>query len=143
MPDGCLVRFWAFVSAVAEDVGELHDALKEVSQDDTIASYRSLTTFSPQSKNDTKTKGVRTTGADRLIASGPYCIVSQPASPNSDRRTSFLCYATTLPREPGEVQKAFNIDAEGSFTISVKNPAQGDPPRAGLKEKADYPEERK
>lgn len=24
-------RFWAFVSAVAEDVGELHDALKEVS----------------------------------------------------------------------------------------------------------------
>lgn len=84
---------------------------------------------------------MRTTGADRLIASGPYCIISQPASANSDRRTSFLCYATTLPREPGEVQKAFNIDAEGSFTISVKNPAGGDPPRAGLKEKAEFPDE--
>ena len=39
------------------------------------------------------------------------------------------------------MQKAFNIDAEGSFTISVKNPAGGDPPRAGLKEKAEFPDE--
>ncbi|KAJ9123194.1 hypothetical protein QFC22_001387 [Naganishia vaughanmartiniae] len=117
--------FWAFVSAVAEDVSELHDALKE-------------------SKNETKTKGIRTTGSDRLVASGPYCIVSQTANEtgsNPERRTSFLCYTTTLPQEPGEVQKAFNIASEGSFTLSVKNPKYGDPPQAGLKNKAEFPEE--
>ncbi|KAJ9107561.1 hypothetical protein QFC21_001020 [Naganishia friedmannii] len=125
--------FWAFVSAVAEDVSELHDALKE-----------NPSFFDWQSKNDTKTKGIRTTGPDRLVATGPYCIVSQTANEsgtNPERRTSFLCYTTTLPQEPGEVQKAFNIASEGSFTLSVKNPKYGDPPQAGLKDKPEFSEE--
>lgn len=139
--------FWAFVSSVAEDVSELHEALKEVSDLFRLASRREISlkrSAQLQSKNDTKTKGIRTTGADRLIASGPYCIVSQTANEsgsNPERRTSFLCYTTTLPQEPGEVQRAFNIASEGSFTLSVKNPKYGDPPQAGLKDKPEFPEE--
>lgn len=48
----------------------------------------------------------------------------------------------TMPSEMGEVQKAFGIEKEGAFVISVKNPEQGGPLTAGLKEKATYPKER-
>jgi len=33
-----------------------------------------------------------------------------------------LAYVLELPKELGEVQKAFHIHEEGSFIISVKNP---------------------
>lgn len=116
--------FWAFVAEVEDDVQKLHGRLEEES-------------------HETKTRGTRTTPADRFIASGPYVIVSQPASGNKDsgRRTTTLVYSITLPKQPGEVQKAFGITDRGAFVLSVKNPQKGDPPVAGLKEKAKYSDE--
>lgn len=114
--------FWAFVAEVEDDVTKLHGRLEEES-------------------HETKTRGTRTTPADRFIASGPYVIISQPASKSSDRRTTTLVYSITLPKEPGEVQKAFGITDRGAFVLSVKNPQKGDPPVAGLKEKAKFSED--
>lgn len=52
----------------------------------------------------------------------------------------------TLPHEMGEVQKAFNLRREGAFRISVKNPKINTPvpggAGTGLKQKAEFPEER-
>jgi hypothetical protein len=50
----------------------------------------------------------------------------------------------------GQVQKAFNLKKEGAFRISVKNPQAKRSgtgtgfggPGAGLKDKAEFPEER-
>lgn len=49
----------------------------------------------------------------------------------------------TLPDEPHDVQKAFNIDKQASIVINVKNPDKGSPPGTGLptKQKAEFPEE--
>jgi hypothetical protein len=46
------------------------------------------------------------------------------------------------PSEAGEVQHAFNVESQGSIGISVKNPKTGNPPQAGLKEHAKFPDER-
>ena len=47
----------------------------------------------------------------------------------------------------GEVQKAFNLRKEGAFRVSVKNPNINTPvpggAGTGLKQKAEFPEERK
>lgn len=75
-----------------------------------------------QTKKETKTLGLRTTPASHLIASGPYLILLHPSS-TSDAATSnptSLVYRTTVPKDMGEVQKAFNIAREGSFTVTVK-----------------------
>jgi hypothetical protein len=46
----------------------------------------------------------------------------------------------------GEVQKAFNLRREGAFRVSVKNPQINVPvpggAGTGLKQKAEFPEER-
>ncbi len=53
-----------------------------------------------------------------------------------------LAWALELPEQPGEVQKAFNIPAQASLAISIKNPEKGGPRSAQLSEeqKADYPQ---
>jgi len=47
----------------------------------------------------------------------------------------------------GEVQEAFNLRKEGAFRVSVKNPKINTPvpggAGTGLKQKAEFPEERK
>lgn len=55
---------------------------------------------------------------------------------------SHLVYILTLPDEPHDVQKAFNIDKQASIVINVKNPDKGSPPSSGLpaRQKAEYPE---
>jgi len=54
-----------------------------------------------------------------------------------------LLYALELPVEPDEVQRELHIEKQGSYLLSVKNPAAGSPPSVGLEEerKADFPEE--
>lgn len=69
----------------------------------------------------TKTRGERTTPAARPAGEGVYTIASIAS-------TTHLAYILTQPDEPGEVQKAFGIHAQGSFVVSTKNPesnAQG------------------
>lgn len=58
-------------------------------------------------------------------------------------RNSVLAYALELPEEPGEVQRAFNIDRRGQLALVVKNPAAGSPAGVGLDadRQVDFPEE--
>lgn len=83
---------------------------------------------------ETKTRGERHLPAARPAAEGVYAIVRH------DDHTH-LAYALELPEEPGDVQRDLQIDAEGSFILSVKNPDKPSPSYAGLQsgQKADYP----
>jgi len=69
---------------------------------------------------DTITKGERTVDEVRIVGEGHYSFVK-----NKDNSTS-LAYVLEMPKEISPVQKAFNIEKEASYTISVKNP--GNPP---------------
>ncbi len=82
--------------------------------------------------------------ADRIIGTGPYCILSQSSSkdPSNPRRNTYLLYTLTAPLEMGPVQKAFNLSKEGSFGVNVKNPKGGDRQGTGLPNKAEFSEER-
>ncbi|KAL0484652.1 CTTNBP2 [Acrasis kona] len=70
---------------------------------------------------DTITKGQRTVEEVRIVGEGHYSFVR-----NKDNSTS-LAYVLEMPQEVTPVQKAFNIEKEASYTISVKNP--GNPPQ--------------
>ncbi len=50
-----------------------------------------------------------------------------------------------VPVEPGTVQQDFEIEKEGSYIMSVKNPSNEPPQGAtiGLGDKAEYPESKK
>ncbi|RUS15457.1 hypothetical protein BC938DRAFT_476933 [Jimgerdemannia flammicorona] len=108
-------RYWGFVRKTAADVKDLASYLDE-------------------EKYETKTKGPRTVAPARPAGEGVYAIVEH------DHHTH-LAYVLTLPKQPGEVQEAFNITKEGSFIISVKNPDTTNPPYAGLSshQKAHFP----
>eukprot|EP00891_Asterochloris_glomerata_P000121 jgi/Astpho2/121/Aster-04586 len=84
-------------------------------------------------EQDTKTRGKRVTEAARVAGEGTYEIVVR-----QDGSSTNLAYKLELPEQPGAVQKELNIESEGSFKISVKNPETGNPPNAGLEEKADF-----
>jgi len=64
---------------------------------------------------ETKTRGVRHQGPARAVAEGVYAILEH-------HRHTHLVYVLELPKELSEVQKAFNLDKEGSFILAVKNP---------------------
>lgn len=84
---------------------------------------------------DTRTRGERHLPGARPAAEGVYAIVR-----HGDH--THFAYALELPDEPGEVQEELNIEREGSYILSVKNPEKGNPSGAGLRprQKADYPE---
>ncbi len=65
-----------------------------------------------------------------------------PGKTRRHGRGTVLAYALELPEEPGEVQRAFHIEREGQFVISVKNPEAGSPAGAGLDHdrRADFPD---
>jgi hypothetical protein len=63
----------------------------------------------------TKTKGERHQEGARLAAEGVYSIVEH-------NNHTHLLYSLEAPTKMGEVQKAFNIENEGSYIVSVKNP---------------------
>jgi len=111
-------RFWGFVDKATDDVKEIHRLLDP-------AHY------------STETRGERTVGAARPAGEGFYGIMLH------EKGHTHLAYVLELPHEPGEVQKAFNIEKEGSYIIAVKNPSIPNPPGAGLQpeKKATFPEE--
>lgn len=108
-------RNWAFVAQVAENPKQIRETLES-------------------EQYETKTRGEREVGPARPAGEGVYAIVRH------DNHTH-LAYSLELPDEPGRVQRDFNIEEEGSYVISVKNPEKGSPPRAGLSEeqKAGFP----
>ncbi len=57
-------------------------------------------------------------------------------------RGTVLAYALELPEQPGEVQRAFHIEAEGRYVLSVKNPEVESPSGMGLDgdRRVDFPE---
>lgn len=100
-------RTWGFVDMAARDAAELEPALGEV-------------------KYTTKTRGERTRPAARPAGEGRYRIVR-----HADH--THLVYALELPKEPGDVQRELNVEPEGSFIISIKNPQKPSPAQTGLR----------
>jgi hypothetical protein len=67
----------------------------------------------------TKTMGERYLSGVVPVGEGIYAIVE---SERGKRKHTHLVYVLEVPSEIGKVQKAFNIEHEGSFVINVKNP---------------------
>jgi hypothetical protein len=111
-------RFWAFVEKSDDDIEKVEENLE-------AQSYQ------------TATVGSRTIKADRIAGKGKYIIAKH------DERRTVIGYVLETPSEVGDVQNAFNITKEASFSIAVKNPKKKSPPAAGLTEsqKAQFPEE--
>jgi hypothetical protein len=110
-------RNWGFVDMVA-DSGK---AIEEALQRDTY---------------ETKTRGERVRPAARPAGEGVYALIREGSR-------THLAWALELPKDPGEVQKAFNVPKEASLAISIANPKKrGGPRTAQLSEEqqADYPE---
>jgi hypothetical protein len=108
-------RNWGFVSMVSSDPTEIRSELQKETY-------------------ETKTRGERELPAARPVGEGVYAIVH-----HEDH--THLAYVLELPESEEKVQRAFNIEEEASYVISVKNPDQGSPRAAGLDEdqQADYP----
>jgi hypothetical protein len=112
-------RYWGFIDAVESDGRALVEGLTEKTY-------------------ETKTRGTRHQPAARPAGEGKYQVLR-----HGDH--THLIYALELPRKPGEVQHELNIEEEGSFIISIRNPDKGAPPRAGLsnRQQARFPKELK
>lgn len=110
-------RNWGFVSKVGHRAEEMEDELHE-------------------EKYGTKTRGERVRPAVRPAGEGVYAIVR-----HGDH--THLAYVLEIPKRAERVQKDLNIEEEGSYIISVKNPDTPAPRGAGLRgeQKADFPEE--
>jgi len=108
-------KFWAFVDKAFTSM----DDIKE---------------FVSGKKYKTATRGERSVTECRLMGRGVYNIVEHKGH-------THLAYVLEFPEEQSEVQNEFNIEKEGSYVISVKNPETPNPSYAGLpdNEKATYP----
>ena len=111
-------RFWAFIEKVDDEMEEIEKNLE-------AQSYQ------------TATAGTRTTKADRIAGKGKYLLAKH------DQHRTVLGYVLESPSEIGEVQTAFDITKEASFSLAVKNPKKKSPPSAGLtqSQKATFPDE--
>lgn len=108
-------RSWGFVDMVTRNPQEIQRALRETHY-------------------QTKTRGERELPAARPAGEGVYAIVR-----HGDH--THLAYSLELPRDPDKVQRDLQIEQQGSYIITVKNPKAGSPSGAGLrgKQKADFP----
>lgn len=108
-------KFWGFVDKVSKGPDGIRDELGS-------------------EEYQTKTRGRQHLSASRPVGEGVYRILR-----HGDH--THLVYALELPRKTGPAQKAFKIEQEASYIISVKNPEGGGKPQAGLSEErqADYP----
>jgi hypothetical protein len=108
-------RTWGFVSRVGRRPEEVEDELDP-------ARYQ------------TKTRGEREQPAARPAGEGIYAIVDHDGH-------THLAYALELPRSTGEVQRELNIEEQGSYIVSVRNPEAPAPPQAGLRceQRPEYP----
>ncbi|KAI8068418.1 hypothetical protein BC940DRAFT_237901 [Gongronella butleri] len=109
-------RHWGFVASASENMDEVVGAFKEHTY-------------------ETKTRGERVVHSARPMGEGVYAITTHQGH-------SHLAYAISLPKEPQEAQKAFNVEKQASIIMSVKNPNKPSPSNAGLsgKQKAAYPD---
>jgi hypothetical protein len=107
-------RFWGFIEKVARDPKEIVE--QELGREQYGAA--------------------RFQAAARPAGEGVYAIVWH-------RDHTHLTYMLELPAQPGDVQQQLNIQQEGSYFLSVKNPDQPSPPGIGLDEeqKAKFPKE--
>jgi hypothetical protein len=108
-------KFWGFVEKVSGKATDVENELdKEV--------------------YGTETRGEQVQPEARPAGEGVYSIAR-----HGDH--THLVYVLELPRGPGKVQQALNIEEEGSYIISVKNPEQPSPRGVGLSEErqADFP----
>lgn len=110
-------KVWAFVDKVAHRPRDVEDELDRQSY-------------------GTKTRGERVRPEARPAGEGVYAIVH-----HGDH--THLAYTLEFPKERGEVQQELNIEAEGSYIVTVKNPEAPSPPQAGLRaqQKAPLPEQ--
>jgi hypothetical protein len=113
-------RFFGFVGAVGKDLEGLTSGL------------------GPQDR-ETKTQGTRHTEPARVVGKGRFTIIGKKGQDTN------LVWRLEVPKEPGDIQKDLSIGQEGSLHISIKNPAKGNPPNAGLSRgsKADFGEKQK
>jgi hypothetical protein len=111
-------RFWAFIEKSDDDLEKVEENLE-------AQTY------------ETETVGTRTVKADRIAGKGKYIMAKH------DQNRTILGYVLESPTEVGDVQNAFNITKEASFSVAVKNPKKKSPPAAGLtqSQKAEFPEE--
>ena len=107
-------RFWGYVERVAATPEEIGEELERGPMRDGFGTKRSA----------------------RPAGEGVYALARHG-------NHTHLLYALELPEEPDEVQRELHIEKEGSYLLSVKNPAASSPPSVGLEEerKAEFPEE--
>jgi hypothetical protein len=108
-------RSWGFVDLVTKNPADIEKALVETHY-------------------ETKTRGKRALPAARPAGEGVYAIVR-----HGDH--THLAYSLELPQAPDKVQRDLQIQEEGSYIITVKNPETGAPRGVGLRgeQKADFP----
>jgi hypothetical protein len=113
-PDDAGQRFWGFVEKVGQSSGEMVEELERGQIRDGFGTKRSA----------------------RPAGEGVYALARHG-------NHTHLLYTLELPVEPDEVQRELHIEKQGSYLLSVKNPAAGSPPSVGLEEerKAEFPEE--
>ena len=97
---------WGFVDKVSQKAEEIEDELD-------AKTYQ------------TKTRGEQTREPARPVGEGLYNIVRH-------QDHTHLVYVLNLPRQVGEVQKAFQLREEGSYILSIKNPYQPAPRQVGF-----------
>lgn len=83
---------------------------------------------------ETKTRGKRDLPAARPFAEGKYILLK-------DGSNSYLIYQLERPRKLGKPQEQFNLDYEGNWIISVKNPEASSEKGLTPEKKADFPKE--
>jgi hypothetical protein len=110
-------RYWGYINAVSSNVQAIKDELGS-------------------EKYNTKTRGERHIEPARPAGEGVYRIVRH------DDHTH-LAYALELPQKIGKVQEEFNIEDQGNFIITMKNPEKPSPPNMGVSphQEVNYPEE--
>jgi hypothetical protein len=113
-PDDAGQRFWGFVEKVGQSSVEMVEELERGQMRDGFGTKRSA----------------------RPAGEGVYALARHG-------NHTHLLYTLELPVEPDEVQRELHIEKQGSYLLSVKNPAAGSPPSVGLEEerKAEFPKE--
>jgi hypothetical protein len=103
-------RAWAFVAEVAEGPPPLLDELRDT-------------------EYETKSGRRRVQPEARPVGEGRYTIVDHEGH-------SHLAYALEHPQQPGEAQRAMQIEPEASYIAAVRNPDTPAPPGLALSGRA-------
>lgn len=115
-------RYWAFVDFASSDIDEITSKLEPVTY-------------------ETKTRGERHVEGCRPCGCGVYSIVHHLEGVYRSKQHTHLAYVLEVPDKMGPVQHAFNIEAEGSFILTVKNPTSTATKGLSWKQRASYPKE--